>query len=97
MSPLLVISSLWLVHAAPALGPEQRIDTPVVPSPAYGGQSYMGAVSNGDQIFVTWWDPRDPQASQLFGARVRHDGTALDATGLPLGNGTEPRVAWKGT
>jgi hypothetical protein len=54
----------------------------------------------GDSHLVVWQDLRSRRNWQIYGARVRPDGTVLDPDGLAVGAGSgnrrHPRVAWSG-
>ncbi len=55
---------------------------------------------SGDSHLVVWQDLRSRRNWEIFGARVRADGTVLDPAGLAIaagsGNRRYPRVAWSG-
>jgi hypothetical protein len=54
----------------------------------------------GDSHLAVWQDLRSRSNWQIYGARVRPDGTVLDPEGLAVGAGSgnrrHPRVAWSG-
>lgn len=54
----------------------------------------------GDVHFVLWQDLRSRRNWEIYGTRVRADGTVLDpdgvAIGVGAGNRRHPRVAWNG-
>jgi hypothetical protein len=58
--------------------------------------------SNGTAFLVAWFENRYEGSTQVFGARVAHDGTVLDPGGLELTDRAgytqfEPDVAWDGS
>lgn len=68
-------------------------------SAASGHQRHPDVGRAGDLLWVVWEDTRRG-ASDIFGARVRGDGTVLDPNGIALstasGDQLEPRVADEG-
>jgi hypothetical protein len=97
------IGLVALLAAAPAranLG--VGASTPIDPGkfPAVRAQDQVAAADNGTISLFVWRDARHGD-SDVFGARVKHDGTVLDPNGIELAAGSgeqsEPAVAWDGT
>jgi len=81
------------------LAPEGTVDEPV-PGPAFDAQSHAAAAFDGTNYLFVWEDRRLglSMSSSIYAARVRPDGTVLDATGIALpGPGANPAVAFDGT
>lgn len=73
------------------------LDSPaLVISAASGAQGSPAVARAGDVAWVVWEDTRRGQ-SDIFGARVREDGTVLEPGGVPISTASraqrEPRVA----
>jgi hypothetical protein len=99
-----MVSGGWAVHARrlnPALEPVGPAFTLNLYSPS--APVKPAVASNGTDFLVTWFENRYPEYTQLFAARVAHDGTVLDPAGLELTELTpnltqfEPDVTWDGT
>jgi hypothetical protein len=96
------LSLAALAFAVPAgaglgVGPSSPIDP--VRFPAVRNQDQVAAADNGTITLFAWRDARHGDGD-LFGARVRHDGTVLDPNGIELAAGAgeqgEPAVSWDG-
>jgi hypothetical protein len=67
--------------------------------PSVRNQAEPAVAFDGTNYLVVWADQRD--GSDVYGARIRPDGSVLDITGIPIarvpGNQTDPDVAFDGT
>jgi len=94
---------LALSCAAPAwarlgVGPSAPIDP--VKFPAVRNQDQAAAADNGSVTLFVWHDSRHGDGD-VYGARVKHDGTVLDPNGIEIAAGSgqqaEPAVSWDGS
>ncbi|MFZ5874887.1 MAG: hypothetical protein ACOYXU_00630 [Nitrospirota bacterium] len=71
---------------------------PISEGPADG--LFPDVAWSGDAHLAVWQDLRSRRNWEVYGARVRPDGTVLDPEGLAVGAGSgnrrHPRVAWSG-
>jgi large repetitive protein len=85
-------------RAGLGVGPTSPIDP--VRFPAVRDQDQVAAADNGSVTLYAWRDTRRG-GGDIFGARVRHDGTVLDPNGIELAGGSgdesEPALSWDGT
>jgi hypothetical protein len=85
-------------RAGLGVGPTSPIDP--VRFPAVRNQDQVAAADNGSVTLYAWRDTRRG-GSDIFGARVKHDGTVLDPNGIELAGGSgdesEPALSWDGT
>jgi len=87
----------------PTIGPEMGIDESVM-VPARNDQTEPAVAYGNGQFLVVWTDNRasgGSAASEIYGVRVKTDGTVLDNSGIPISRGTgartQPAVASDGT
>lgn len=76
----------------PTVSPEFGLDNPVVSGA--GSQQYEPSVaSSGSEYLVAWQDNRTGN-TQIWGTRVRLDGTVIDPCGIAIGTGSSPEVGY---
>lgn len=86
----------------PTIGPEVGMDDPVL-VPARNDQLQPAVAYGTNQFLVVWTDYRaaGSPSSEIYGVRVKSDGTVLDTTGIPISRGAglrdTPAVAFDGT
>lgn len=88
---------LYATHVSP----EGKILDPQIPvSTAYSNQIFTDIACGNGLDLVVWQDLRSRQRWEIYGARLRSDGTVLDPQGIPIATGKRnarhPQVAWSG-
>lgn len=91
-------SDVYGVWVSPDRTVEPRDGFPIGQGPS---DTLFPDVTWGDDLhLVLWQDLRSRRNWEIYGARVRADGTVLDPAGLAIGAGSgnrrHPRVAWNG-
>ena len=84
----------------PGIGAEFGMDNPTVAAAALD-QTQPRVASDGTNFLVVWQDQRANVTADLFGARVKADGTVLDPQGIAISTAASsqvtPVVAFDGT
>jgi hypothetical protein len=91
-------SDVYGTWASPDQTVEPRDGFPVGQGPS--DTLFPDVTWGGDVHFVLWQDLRSRRNWEIYGTRVRADGTVLDPDGVAIGvgpgNRRHPRVAWSG-
>jgi len=86
--------------ASPARADEFLLDTTIVYTPSVGGQSEPAIAFDGTNFLAVWEDHRSVTAYDVYGTRLRADGTVLDPGGIPISLAADgqydPAVAFDG-
>lgn len=91
-------SDVYGVWVSPDQSVEPRDGFPIGQGPS--DTLFPDVTWGRDVHLVLWQDLRSRRNWEIYGSRVRDDGTVLDPDGLPIGvgpgNRRHPRVAWNG-
>jgi hypothetical protein len=85
------------------IGPDGNILEPqgFVISTAPSNQIFLDLAWGQGEYLAVWQDLRSRKRWEIYGARIRPDGTVLDTQGIPIAvgerNHRHPQVAWDGT
>ncbi len=81
---LLSLAVVTSAAAAPLITAEFSIDTAPVSGPAANEQSRPVVAFGAGQYLLAWVDDRQEKGFDIFGVRIKPDGTVLDPTNLKL-------------
>jgi hypothetical protein len=100
-SPIGVAKAPVAFAPTPGVGPELPTADPVPTDSVPGTQINATAAFDGENYLVVWEDERSFVAADIYGARVRPDGTVVERVDVPIstavGHQREPDVTFDGT